>query len=96
MPPEPDTLISLSISQQFETERMNRVIDSCSDIVALRALAKQCFTAWQTQKAAAHWILLSTLPNATDFRAAAREMAPYSETEELPPTDSLSASPASP
>lgn len=94
MPPEP--AISLSIFQQFETERMNRVIDSCSDVVALRALAKQCFTAWQTQKAAAQATLLSTLPNATDFRAAVREMAPHSETGELPPRDSLSASPASP
>jgi hypothetical protein len=94
MSPEP--AISLSISQQFEAERMNRVIDSCSDVVALRALAKQCFTAWQTQKAAAQAILLSTVPNATDFRAAVREMVPHSETGELPPTDSLSASPASP
>lgn len=93
MPPEP--AFSLSISQQFETERMNRVIDSCSDIVALRALAKQCFTAWQTQKAAAQAILLSTVPSATGFRAAARELTPNSETGELPPTDSLSASPAS-
>lgn len=93
----PEPAISLSISQQFETERMNRVIDSCSDVVALRALAKQCFTAWQTQKAATQWILHSTLHNATDFRAAAREMTPNSETGGgLPPTDSLITSPASP
>ena len=94
MPPEP--AVSLSISQQFETERMNRVIDSCSDVVALRALAKQCFTAWQTQKAAAQAILLSTLPNAIDFRAAAREMSPHSGTGKLPPTSSLSTSPVLP
>jgi hypothetical protein len=94
MPPEPDTLISLSISQQFETERMNRIIDNTSDVVALRALAKQCFTAWQVQRSAAQAILGSTLPNAIDFRAAVREMAPDSETGKLPPTGSLGASPA--
>lgn len=73
---------------------MNRIIDSCSDIQALRDLAKQCFAAWQTQKSAAQWILHSTLPQANDFRTTAREMTLNPEAAELSPSDSLEGPPS--
>lgn len=49
--------IELSVSQQFEIERFNRVIDATADAEQLRGLAKQLLQAWHTQKAATTWVM---------------------------------------
>ena len=46
----------LSISQQFDVERMNRVIESTIDPEQLQVLAKQLLQAWHSQRAATVWI----------------------------------------
>lgn len=59
--------LQLSTAQSFELERMGRVIDSTSDMVALKSLAKQLLQAWQGQKAATDWVMRQQL--ATPFQA---------------------------
>jgi hypothetical protein len=49
--------LALTVGQQFEVERMNRVIDATSDIEALRRLTKQLVQAWHCQKAATRWVI---------------------------------------
>ena len=49
--------IELTVGQQFEMERFNRALDATTDPDQLRSLAKQLMQAWQTQKAAAKWIV---------------------------------------
>ncbi|MFM8276105.1 MAG: hypothetical protein ACKN89_03760 [Cyanobium sp.] len=49
--------IELTIGQQFEIERLNRVIDETADPEQLRQLAKQLLQAWHTQKAATNWMI---------------------------------------
>jgi len=49
--------LALTVGQQFEVERMNRVIDATSDIEALRRLSKQLVQAWHCQKAATRWVI---------------------------------------
>jgi hypothetical protein len=49
--------LALSIGQQFEIERMGRVIDATSDVEALRKLSKQLVQAWHCQKAATRWVM---------------------------------------
>lgn len=49
--------LKISDSAQFDIERFNRVIDNASDIMELRALAKQLLQAWHGQRAAAHWLI---------------------------------------
>lgn len=49
--------LALSIGQQFEIERMGRVIDATSDIESLRRLSKQLVQAWYCQKAATRWVM---------------------------------------
>ena len=51
--------ISLTTAQQFELEKMSRVIDATSDVAALQKLAKQLMQAWQCQKAATLWVMKS-------------------------------------
>ncbi len=53
--------IELSIGQQFEVERFSRAIDATADAEQLRVLAKQLLQAWQTQKAAATWLMLQRM-----------------------------------
>jgi hypothetical protein len=53
--------LKLSINQEFERERMARVIDSTTNVSELREVAKQLLTAWLTQQAASQWILKSSL-----------------------------------
>jgi hypothetical protein len=55
--------LSLSTSQQFEIERMGRVIDETSDVAALRGLCKQLLQAWMSQKAATAWVMRENLSN---------------------------------
>ena len=48
--------IDLSVSQQFDVERMNRAIESTIDPQQLRLLANQLLQAWHSQRAATVWI----------------------------------------
>ena len=48
--------IALALTQQFELERMNRVIDSTADPQQLQLIAKQLLHAWQSQRAATDWV----------------------------------------
>jgi len=47
----------LSIGQQFDVERMKRIIDQETDINNLRKLTKQLLEAWMSQKAACNWLI---------------------------------------
>ena len=51
--------ISLTTAQQFELEKMSRVIDATTDVAGLRKLAKQLLQAWQYQRAATLWVMKS-------------------------------------
>ena len=48
--------IGLSVTQQFDLERMNRAIESTIDAKRLQVLAKQLLQAWHSQRAATAWI----------------------------------------
>ena len=48
--------ISLSVTQQFDVERMNRAIESTFDPQQLQVLAKQLLQAWHSQRAATIWV----------------------------------------
>ncbi|QNJ04655.1 hypothetical protein [Synechococcus sp. PROS-U-1] len=48
--------VSLSITQQFDVERMNRAIDSTSDAQQLQMLAQRLLQAWHSQRAATAWV----------------------------------------
>ena len=47
---------SLSVTQQFDVERMNRAIESTLDPQQLQVLAKQLLQAWHSQRAATVWV----------------------------------------
>ena len=49
--------VNLSFSQQFDVERMNRVIESTIDPQQLQVLAKQLLQAWHSQRAATVWMM---------------------------------------
>ena len=49
--------IGLSVSQQFDVERMNRAIESTIDPQQLQVLAKQLLQAWHSQRAATVWVI---------------------------------------
>jgi len=49
--------MALSVSQQFEIERLSRAIDATADPEALKTIAKQLLQAWQTQRAATNWVI---------------------------------------
>ncbi len=61
--------LALSLGQQFELERMCRVIDSTGDPQSLRGLAKQLLQAWQAQKAATEWMMRQQLGTPSRFGA---------------------------
>ena len=48
--------IALSVTQQFDIERMNRAIESTLDTQQLQMLAKQLLQAWHSQRAATAWV----------------------------------------
>ena len=48
--------VSLSVTQQFDVERMNREIESTLDLQRLQMLAKQLLQAWHSQRAATVWV----------------------------------------
>ena len=49
--------IDLSVTQQFDLERMNRAIKSSIDPQQLKMLAKQLLQAWHSQRAATVWVM---------------------------------------
>lgn len=59
--------LALSLGQQFELERMTRMIDSTGDPQSLRGLAKQLLQAWHTQKAATEWVMRQQLGTPSQF-----------------------------
>lgn len=84
--------LALSLGQQFELERMNRVIDSTGDAQILRGLAKQLLQAWQSQKAATQWIMRQQLSTPSSFTLdAARglELMAGESGQQTPPPGTL-------
>lgn len=59
--------LALSLGQQFELERMNRVIESTADVETLQDLAKQLLQAWQSQRAATQWVMRQQLKGPPGF-----------------------------
>jgi len=55
--PTPPLAMTLTTSQRFEVERMDRMIDNTTDLDVLRGAAKQFHRAWQTQRAASRWLI---------------------------------------
>ena len=53
--------LALTLGQQFELERLTRVIDSTADLQSLQGLAKQLLQAWHSQKAATQWVIRQQL-----------------------------------
>lgn len=53
--------LALTLGQQFELERLTRVIENTTDSKALQGIAKQLLQAWQTQKAATEWVMKQQL-----------------------------------
>ena len=49
--------VSLSVTQQFDVERMNRAIESTLDPLTLQVMAKQLLQAWHSQRAATVWVM---------------------------------------
>ncbi len=49
--------ISMTMAQQFEMEKINRIIDSTADPEQLQLIAKQLLQAWHSQKAATDWVI---------------------------------------
>ena len=49
--------ISISMSQSFEMERINRAIDETADPAQQQTIAKQLLQAWYSQKAATNWVI---------------------------------------
>jgi hypothetical protein len=57
--------IALTLGQQFELERLTRLIEAAADVDSLRGIAKQLLQAWQTQKAATDWMMRQQLDATT-------------------------------
>ena len=53
--------LALTLGQQFELERLTRVIDSTADLQTLQGLAKRLLQAWHSQKAATQWVMCQQL-----------------------------------
>lgn len=49
--------LQLSASQQFELERLSRVIEATRDPATLQGIARELLKLWQTQKAATNWAI---------------------------------------
>ena len=49
--------IDLSVTQQFDVERMNSAIESSIDPQQLKMLAKKLLQAWHSQRAATVWVM---------------------------------------
>lgn len=55
-------MMKLTLSQQFEIQKFNRIIDEIENVEELRNLSKQLLQAWQTQKSATLWAYQQSLP----------------------------------
>ena len=62
--------LSLSLPQQFDLERMTRVIEATDDPRTLQQLAKQLLQAWHSQKAATQWVMQQQLGAGQAFSPA--------------------------
>lgn len=50
-------IFELSMAQQFQIEKYNRMIDQTTDVETLRKAAKLMVEAYQKQRAATQWIM---------------------------------------
>jgi hypothetical protein len=50
-------IFELSMAQQFQIEKYNRMIDQTTDVETLRRAAKLMVEAYQKQRAATQWIM---------------------------------------
>ncbi len=88
--------IALSLGQQFEVERMNRVIESTADLEALQGLAKQLLQAWQSQRAATQWVMRQQLSGPPSFGLVPPALdAPLPEPGQSPAAESQAEGPGS-
>lgn len=51
----------LTLTQQYEAERMSRLIDATTDINELRAISKKLLGAWMLQKSATAWVMRQSI-----------------------------------
>lgn len=54
--------IEVTLSQQFELDKMNRTIEACQNIDDLKKMARLFAQAWVNQKAATAWAMRQSLP----------------------------------
>jgi len=54
--------IEVTLSQQFELDKMNRTIEACQNVDDLKKIAKLFAQAWVNQKAATNWAMRQSLP----------------------------------
>jgi hypothetical protein len=66
--------IQLSVGQQFDQERMSRMLDATDDPRALRAMAKQLLQAFFTARAATDWLISQRKGPGLDHEQMAREV----------------------
>jgi hypothetical protein len=82
--------MELTVGQQFEVEKMGRVIDSTTDYRTLQALCKQLLQAWMSQKAATAWIIRENLPGRPNYsRVTLSDDAKESLSQIDPPHEDL-------
>ena len=67
--------IQLSMGQQFDQERMSRLIDATDDPRALRAMAQQLLVAFFTARAATDWVISQQKAPRLDHEEMAKEVA---------------------
>jgi hypothetical protein len=67
--------IQLSMGQQFDQERMSRLLDATDDPRALRAMAKQLLVAFFTARAATDWVISQQKAPRLDHEEMAKEVA---------------------
>lgn len=53
--------LQLSLAQQFEMNRLSRVVDNCHDIEGLRKVTHQLLKAWFVQKSAVDFVMRQKL-----------------------------------
>jgi hypothetical protein len=61
--------IALTMGQQFEIERLSRLIDAETSVPALRHTAKRLLMAWHSQKAATDWVMRQQMGRPAAFAA---------------------------
>ena len=61
--------LALTLTQSFEIERMNRVIDECTNLEEIKSLTKQLVSAWHSQKAATAWVMRQHLSSPSKIKS---------------------------